>query len=187
MVETDFEMAKLHCTNLSSTDLVGTFLEDASLSRANLIGAKLNGCHLSGSQLMGASLFAADLSRSSVFLVDFTGARLNETLFLGSDLRSVDFSQAKLEGSNFDGAILDSVTFDTLTGLKKVSFKGTALKHTDFRSLDEGDLPWDNTFGDVNVELPKGVKRPSHWPDQQISYDEFQERRRDWIASQIRQ
>ncbi len=86
-------------SNLSHTDLSGTFISGANLSHVNLSGANLSGANLSlvdlfeanlrGADLRGADLWQANLSRVDLTDADLRGARFGLTTIADVDLRPV--------------------------------------------------------------------------------------------------
>lgn len=98
--------------------IVGTQLNDQTLSKINYTGSTLRNVNFSNSTLKG---------------INFTDATLNNgTSFAGSTLENINFSNAVIDTIDFTNATLINVTFKNadLTGSK---FKGASMSGSDIR------------------------------------------------------
>jgi len=82
-------------------ELIGSYLREADLRKADLSGANLRGSFLRGANLSGANLGGADLRGVNLSKADLSEANLN-----GADLRGVNLSKADLSRANLIGADL---------------------------------------------------------------------------------
>ena len=87
--------------NLSSIDLISTYLRNMYLNHANLANACLESSDLSGADLIGADLTSAELRDANMVGTDLTGACIT-----GADLRNVNLSHADLAGADLTKADL---------------------------------------------------------------------------------
>ena len=93
--------AILNRADLSRADLSGADLSRATLSGANLLGADLSGANLSEADLSGANLSEAILSRANLSRAKLSEANLSEAILSGAEL-----SEAILSGAKLSEAIL---------------------------------------------------------------------------------
>ncbi|MFQ5935446.1 MAG: toll/interleukin-1 receptor domain-containing protein [Acidiferrobacterales bacterium] len=95
----------LHKARLKKSNLCGTILRGAKLSRAILRKADLSLADLAGADLGMTDLRKANLHNAKLTRADLRGARLT-----GADLRGADLSRANLLGANLMEANLQGVT-----------------------------------------------------------------------------
>lgn len=111
------EDGSLSGANLSHANLSGADLQHANPSEAILWGADLTGASLSGANLSranlevanlsGAFLWRANLSEADLSGADLTGTKLVEANLSGVNLYGARLSQVRLTGSNLTSAKLD--------------------------------------------------------------------------------
>lgn len=89
-------------SDMTDRPLVGTFIDRADLSGANMAQKNLSRAVISNSDLKGTNLRGADLTDAVLSNVDLTGA----------DLRDTNLSGALLVNCNLDGVKLDGVVID---------------------------------------------------------------------------
>lgn len=146
----------------------------ADLRKADLAGAFLAGADLRRARLEGASLWQARLEGANLFW-----ARLE-----GADLR-----WARLEGANLLLARLEGAN------LREASFKSTTLQFitNDFSDSSFADFTGaegmtqamvDRMFGNAATILPKGLKKPAHWPREESDWIEPHARYCAWLKSE---
>jgi uncharacterized protein YjbI with pentapeptide repeats len=104
------------------------------LRASDMVRAGTRGTDHRGADLMGARLTNADL----------TGANLRGALLIGADLRGADLTRADLTGAD----------------LRDADLRGADLSRSVF--LIQSQL--DAARGDVRTRLPRGARRPAHWP-----------------------
>jgi len=102
--------------------LMGAYLKDLNLKKANLFNAKLNGSNLVNADFRGAIMLMAN----------FSGARLNNSNFYGSFLSLGKFKEADLARTNFQKAILDMATF-CKASLEEANLQESILTKADLR------------------------------------------------------
>ncbi|MFD9223433.1 pentapeptide repeat-containing protein [Streptomyces sp. NPDC060064] len=93
---TNLSKANMRGADLTEATLIGTKLKDA-----RLFDADLTGVFISGATLANADLGLAALRSARVFAVDLTHARLR-----GADLRGTSFHLSDLRGANLESANL---------------------------------------------------------------------------------
>ena len=106
---------------------------------------------------------------------------LSETCLIGADLQDGHFARANFSDANAQGAYF--------TG---VNAQGADFNWTDFLSarlqdidLSETNLPTSqiaSAFGDGSVNLPEGVERPAHWPEDVLDWEDFEAEYKKWLA-----
>ena len=149
MIEAVLDQAKAQRASFYNADLTGARFERTDLTSAALDGAILHGASLAEATLVDASMQAirgddvsfanANLFRlrageqASLFRADLRGAKADESIWLGADLREAkltlselrraDFSKADLADAALDGANCADADF-TACVLEKASMLG---------------------------------------------------------------
>ena len=127
--------------NLSSIDLISTYLRNMYLNHANLANACLESSDLSGADLIGADLTSAELRDANMVGTDLTGAcitgadlrnvNLSHADLAGADLIKADLSEANLTKADLSNAIFTDAHLNSAylneTVMENASFKGANL------------------------------------------------------------
>ena len=142
----EFIRGELNEANLSRTNLVGTDLSGASLTWANLNGSDLRRANLgwadvAWSDLAEANLNGSKLIRANLNGVDLGGADLSranlaEANLAEANLRNTIFARADLSGANLTNAILHKARFSKAK-LAGANLSGANLTGAD---LSEAEL-----------------------------------------------
>ena len=94
---------------------------------------------------------------------DFTSAELNEANFENTVCNNSEFTNAFLANVRFFEVEMDDQVRFWGADLSGTSFKNMKLPMLDnIFAYDVGAI--EETFGDLSVVLPGGVKAPEHWP-----------------------
>jgi uncharacterized protein YjbI with pentapeptide repeats len=172
------EGADLWGAHLEGADLRGAHLEGADLRDAHLEGAYLGDAHLEGANLGDAHLEGADLWGAHLEGADLRDAHLEGADLWGAHLEGAYLGDAHLEGANLGGAHLDEKT-----SLPAASLRGAAGRDVDWSTVNISQYQVNSMFGDASVELHRDLKRPVHWPDTKLDWQEFDNEYRKWLAN----
>ncbi len=190
----DLSAARMQDSLLEETSLEGARLQETRLERADLTGARLEGAQMQNANLTRADLSFARLTDAELSFAALDHGRLSNTILRGavmqvtsladatitlSDFEGANLAMARLTGARIDGAFLNATT--ELDGAD-LSFAG--LTNLDLRTVRISQDQIDSAYGDATVRLPPYVKRPAHWPAEEIPWGQFEIRWRDWQAEQ---
>jgi len=92
----------------NQANLVGASISNAHMDAAQLSGAKMTGVNFEYTSLNLSNLRQADLSHARLVGVTLRGADLRNSTLVQADLSYANLSGASIEGANFTGAILDN-------------------------------------------------------------------------------
>ena len=120
--------------------------------------------------LRGAVVFDGEFARANLWQSQCSGALFFSTDFNGAHLAYVDF---KLEH-------FMSGQFDTETDLTNTVFDRAAVQTVDFSNSAITSLQLAQMFGDGSVNLPTNNTRPTHWPTESLTKNEFISARDKW-------
>ncbi|MBO9464933.1 pentapeptide repeat-containing protein [Tropicibacter sp. R15_0] len=157
----DFEGA-----DLRGAQIFGVSFEYANLKRASLVETVIDQCVLDHAKcdqafLEASTLDHCSLKHASFFRAVFQRVEVINCDFTSCDLRGVDFGKAKLASANFQSA-------DFRTNVNYVS-QTSQHSHSEFTNLSKAEgLTQEQievALGDQGTRLPKGLDKPSHWPD----------------------
>lgn len=119
----------LQKADLTNAEMSGANLMWASLDGANLSGADLRGADLSGTHLKEANLSGADMRKANLSKADLRHADLERANLFGADLNGANLTGANLFGANLAGANLYSARLNyvdlTATQLVRIDLNGT--------------------------------------------------------------
>ncbi len=130
---------------------------------------------LSRCNLHFAALEDADLSGAHLYRTKLTDAML-----MDAKLEDVTFSRTNLTGSAFDRAKLTNARFsDTITN-DVFAREGDI---SDCLELTQEQL--DVMYCGIDVKIPDGLTRPTHWPIKNLSLFEFRDAYSAWLNHNI--
>ncbi len=97
----DLRGTNLQDTVLVETDLYHSWLDNADLERAKLLGvnlsdSRLNGTNLQQTDFRSAYLVGAEINKSDLRRADIRGANLLNVKLIGTDLRNADLSHSNM-------------------------------------------------------------------------------------------
>jgi uncharacterized protein YjbI with pentapeptide repeats len=123
--------------DLRDSEMPASILQEADLRKANLSTANLDGATLVLAQMAEANLTDAKLRNARLDFakaskVIFRNAKLENTSFLGANLRGADLRGADLSGANLQDADLQETKFRNAE-LQKAIFSGASLRGADLR------------------------------------------------------
>jgi uncharacterized protein YjbI with pentapeptide repeats len=179
----------LSYANLQNVQFDGNF-SGAKFSGANLTGTRFTRCEFKGDEFEPAAadfitfshckflqlemtftkevirwsadgcsfvraMFATDLSACNFWECDFSNASFPTT-----KIRHTRFSKCNLTGASFEHVIFENCSI-TASNLSKTDFSGADL--VSVRGLNSATL--ESTIGNEETSLPKGIRRPSAWPE----------------------
>ncbi|WP_187393014.1 pentapeptide repeat-containing protein [Maritimibacter fusiformis] len=173
--EARIERANLHAAHLQGAGLHEARLEGAFLSNTWLEGADLSIARIERAELIGARLDGAYLSNARM-----EGARLNGIRLEGAFLGGARMDGADLSGARMDGADLRRAHLDQSTVLNFGSTAGAALSDIDLTDVKISTEQISSMFGDGTVILPDTIPRPSHWPDTELDWGDFEDEWHLW-------
>lgn len=149
--------------NFMAADLNGAHLNDAFLSRANLVKVHLREANLIRADLAGANLDEADLAHADLTLANLAGANLDGANLKNANLGRADLSKTNLAGANLNGANLGGAS------LNMANFKATQMKGSTFLKADVNDT----IFRDVDLSEVLGLEDAIHHGPSIISISTF--------------
>jgi uncharacterized protein YjbI with pentapeptide repeats len=156
--QTDLSGANLSEANLSQADLKGACLSGVNLSQADLNWADLSGANLSGANLSGANLSEANLSQANLSQADLSGTDLFRANFSGANLSGANLSWADLSQADLKAANLSRANI-TRAKFTEANFSRAVIGLT--------------SFGDVNLNVAKGLDMVEHCGPSTIGIDTF--------------
>ncbi|MHB8271813.1 pentapeptide repeat-containing protein [Bradyrhizobium sp.] len=195
----DLSSANLQGANLSRGDFSDADMSDVHLERASCSGtnfhqtgfhdARLESAHMHNCNLQEAFLIRANLDGAELTCAKLRGAHLDKAQLNKADLSGANLKQARLSWAQLDEATVwyDAGMGGLLAEFDGVDLTGARLFGIDFSVYENyGDLSnksiWD-AFGDASTVTPKKFKRPTSWPDQQLSV----QARDDWYQKEYLQ
>ena len=156
--QTDLSGAYLSQADLSRADLRGACLSGVNLSQADLNWTDLSGANLDGANLIGANLSEANLSQANLSRADLSGADLFRANFIGANLSGADLSWADLSQADLRAADLSRADVSRAK-FNEANFSGAVIGLT--------------SFGDVNLNVAKGLDMVEHRGPSTIGIDTF--------------
>ena len=156
------QLRGLPTRNLSDLDLRNANLRSARLSRVDFSRSKLKGADLSSTVLQGAIFNEADLRN-----VDLSNAEMRGAILFRAKLQGADLSGSALQGANFYSASLDENTI-----LVGANLSGAGFGNNSASQMEALRPYWNDIFADGSV-LITGEDRPTHWPVDRLTWDDF--------------
>jgi uncharacterized protein YjbI with pentapeptide repeats len=169
-----YRCAKASGVNFRGSNVSGTDLENAELSRAVFYGANCRNTSFAGADLSNANYQGADLKNCT-----FSSANLENALFYGADLKDVTMKGANAQNGNFEGADLhrgklsytsfkNARLFRTslnTTDCSFVDFSGANLDGADLRGSNLNQADFQNAIVTRNTKFdPNSLSRVKNWP-----------------------
>ncbi|WP_081508026.1 pentapeptide repeat-containing protein [Roseovarius mucosus] len=181
----DLNAARMEGANLSRARMEGADLSAARIEGANLFRTRMGNANLFWAQMEGASLFWARMEGASL-----SGARMEGAYLSGARMEGAYLSGARMEGTflteaRMEGASLFRARMDSFTSLMAATFQGAAMRDMNLRKVPIFAEQLNSSFGDLTVELPKGMARPAHWPDWELDGQTFDTEWRKWRNNPI--
>ena len=179
----DFEKARESEWNLARRRTIND-LERISLADRDLRYADLSRSFLQKADLRGARLEGSTLHRTRMEGADLRGAYLQDALLVGTRLEG-----ANLRGAQLNGAYLRSTRFDHQTNFGAThgnsNYGMAVMTQAALKSVDLSDAritadQVESVFGDMSVDLPTGIARPTHWPDEKLDDIQFKAEWKEW-------
>ncbi|MBT0957157.1 pentapeptide repeat-containing protein [Alphaproteobacteria bacterium KMM 3653] len=176
----DLGSAHLEGANLWRADLRRAFLPGGKLSGVNLGQAKLDRAEMDGARLDGA-----DLHRARLVQVDLSRANLEGAKLLSADMEGADLSEARLQGADLRRAKLvradlSDAKVDSATDFRSADLTGAFIEDVDLSEVTITQEQACSMFGDASVILPEGIKRPAHWPEWDMEWDDLRDQWKIW-------
>lgn len=177
--------ARFWGTDLSEARLDASCLEWCDFTATRMEALKATNLQAEGSLFWATDLRSAQLSRSALLFATFAHMAFVETNMRGSDLSETVFRNTRFEGASFSetrfhGADFAGVRADRSTSFENAEFDGAVFWHCDFSAASNCPADLELCFGDGTVRLPEGHARPDHWPDQELTYAEFENASERW-------
>jgi uncharacterized protein YjbI with pentapeptide repeats len=126
--------------DLSHANLIDADFSGADLSGANFLGADLSGANFLGADLNGANFFAANLFGADLRGKTLNGANLRCAYFFGVNLSGADLRLKNLSGTDFSAANLSSANLSGANlldvSLVDTDLDGANLNNTDLSGAD---------------------------------------------------
>ena len=140
----NFQGADLTNADLSSSEIVGSYLSTANLGRATLRRADLNGAWLMLADLSGAEISDAQLGGANLISANLMGANLRDAVLGGANLTHAKLQNANLLGANLSGTNLSSAKL-CRANLSAVNGRNARLsEETDLRGAINVPEEWRN-------------------------------------------
>ena len=197
----DWRNANLQASELQGAELRGGKLQGADLSYANLNGAdmwaarlpdallwstELQSANLATANLKNAILVDAKLDAANLNGINLQGALLWVAKLHGASLASGNLQDAGLVEADLQGADLRHVQLSEKTDFRDATLRGAIFASVDLSVVSLSQSQIDESFGDFDVVLPKGINRPAHWRPEDagpISVKELLSQWREWQIS----
>jgi uncharacterized protein YjbI with pentapeptide repeats len=161
--QADLSRADLIGADLSRANLIKADLSGASLGGANLIRADLGNAYLSSADLIGANLIGANLGGAYLIGANLSGASLGVADLSGARLSRANLREADLGGANLSRADLSRADLSRadLGGAEGVTNEQLSAA----RSLEGATMPNGQKYEDWLKDKERGKdgenKRPS--------------------------
>jgi uncharacterized protein YjbI with pentapeptide repeats len=164
----DLSGAQMEAVTASEADFTEAQLIEAHLETADLSSAKLVKANLRDARLIGALLNQTDLTEAYL-----AGADLSDAYVVGADIATAQLLGAKAQGAAFQYVEFKQETVNIFSVIGALF--GGAVIEDDFL---------EGAFGDGSVTLPREFERPTHWPKDTLSNEEFVAHWREWREGQ---
>ncbi|PYG29920.1 uncharacterized protein YjbI with pentapeptide repeats [Pelagimonas varians] len=179
----NFDHAQMQGALLSHSSL-----ENASFCHADMKNAVLYKISASFAFFTGTIMQSAVLDFSTFTKADFTGAKLNRAKLQGCDLTQAHLTGAIMKSTSFAAADIRMVHLRGIVicedaDLTMANLQGSAVKGSDFGQLQHIADHLDTVFGDDTTRLPNGVSKLNHWPQEELSFGDFEVQWRKWTMT----
>lgn len=180
IVTVDMKNADLRRADLTFSTLIGVDLRGARLQGSIADDILLEGAVLNDTDWTGASLDFAILDRTT-----WDGAKLTDASLIGASLRDAYIDRVDLSGTTMIGVYLDrstlsGVSMDEATKLFPNQIREAGLKNVDLSDFALSQVDLEAVLGDASVVIPEELRRPWHWPSDDLSWGHFQLEAETW-------
>ncbi|MFD3190720.1 pentapeptide repeat-containing protein [Sedimentitalea sp. HM32M-2] len=182
----DMEAAAQTIGRMKRFDNVEPDKIEIDLRGANLAGFDLSGLCFDRANLSRTKLAGTNFASTSIRFANLRFANMQNTVLLETSLSCSDLSYARLQGLSTQNVKMQGVLFER-TQLDRLSDLGmTRLRGACFYCFDLSEGPPDQNiyleevYGDGSVTLAQNQKRPAHWPDDDLRWQEMEPFWRAW-------
>lgn len=157
LTDADLGFVEAVGTLFTKAKLVGTRLDEAKLTQADLSFSNLGGASLKGAVLSHATLVEANLS-----FANFAGAHASEADLSRVEAVAGDFTNCDLSGVNLSFAVLAGADFRG-ANLTNAKLNNANLDHADFGGADLTNAVLDQTIQEEKMRISTSMKL--RWAD----------------------
>ena len=171
--------------NLCNCDLHGAQLDNASLNDAQLNNTNMSDAQLTKAKLRNANFEHANLNRAWLNNADLRNTNLNYTDMNRASLEHTDMSDARLYNAELTNARISWANLNTARFFR-ANMSETRMYRSYAHEVDLSDSEnltqeqLDKMFCGKDVDIPKELTRPSHWPQKNTSYKKFINAYKTW-------
>ncbi len=171
--------------NLCNCDLHGAQLDNANLSDARLNDTNMSGAQLNKAKLRNASFEYSNLNSARLYYADLRDAELRHATLIYASLNNTNMSSTKLYYTDFSNARISWANLNEVrfleTNVSKANMNRSYTYKADLSSCENlTQEQLDEMFCGKEVDIPKGLTRPSHWPRRKLYYILFKRAYTKW-------
>lgn len=172
----NFNFALFDCSVFDNANLLGVQLHKANLRHTKLHKTLLKGASLTYTNFRHSLLSGTFLDDAILDHVDFSNAILdNVSIPARVQLKSISLQNAILRNQH-----LGFLRFENPKALATTYLTSSSVKNFDLAKIFLTQAQIDTVFGDGSVKLPKYLKRPEHWPDEELDWIDYRLAWREW-------